>query len=333
MHERQVVTVLVILISSGIFVTESFADTPQCNGLDATHVGTNDNDIIRGSSGNDVIVALGGNDIVYGMSGNDVICGGDGNDRLYGNSGNDILIGEGNLDILDGGHGVDMCDSSLDDKRVRSCETQFKELIDISGLQKQINDLQSQINSIIFSLINWEDIEGIPEDIANGDDDTLAEITCDTGKQILKFDGTNWVCGDLPTLEKDKVEIPIFFHPSTISGGQMQWLGTSDITSSEKAADSVAIVMAKPWIVSNLYVKTAESADSPFPGDNEIYTITVLKNEHTLLLSCSIINQETFCSDEKTAMIEKGETLVVKTESSFNALKTILRSSIILTSP
>jgi len=367
MRERQAAMVLSILILLVIFTTESFADTPKCNGRDATRIGTNDNDIIRGSYGDDVIVSLGGNDIVYGMSGNDVICGGDGNDRLYGNSGNDILIGQEGFDSVNGGKGLDICDSFTDhhssshhsDDEDDDCETQYQEtpVNNYEDLQKQIDYLQSQIKDIINDIIYWDEIQKIPVDIADGDDDTLGEITCDTDsgilvfdgsswscennnfelectdEQILKFDGTNWGCADLPTQEKDTVEIPIFFYSSTISGGQKQWLGTSAKTSIEKAADSVAIVMAKPWIVSNLYVKTAESADSPFPGDGEIYTITVLKNEQTPLLSCIIKNQETFCSDEKTAMIDKGETLVVKIESTFGALTTILRSSIILSPP
>lgn len=235
MHERQAVVVVVsILIFSVIFATESFAQKPQCNGLDATHVGTNDNDIIRGSFGDDIIVALGGNDIVYGMSGNDVICGGDGNDRLYGNSGNDILIGQEGFDKLDGGKGIDTCDFFTDhhssshhsDDEDDDCETQYQETpVNNDDLQKQIDYLQSQINDIINDVIYWDDIQEIPADIADGDDDTLGEITCNTdsgilvfdgiswicennnfklectNEQILKFDGEKWVCSDLPNID------------------------------------------------------------------------------------------------------------------------------------
>lgn len=194
MHERQIGIVLGMLMLSILFTTESFADTPKCNGIDATIVGTNNKEKIYGTSGDDIIAALEGNDIIFGKSGNDIICGGAGNDVLYGNSGNDILIGEGNLDVLDGGNGVDMCDSSLDDKRVRSCETQFKESHgNVEDLQKQINALHGMINDIILRITSWDEIEGMPEDIADGDNDALGEISC-SSDQILVFDGTSWIC-------------------------------------------------------------------------------------------------------------------------------------------
>ena len=41
----------------------------------------------------------------------------------------------------------------------------------------------------------WSDIQNIPADIADGDDDTLASITCATG-QILSWTGSTWGCAD-----------------------------------------------------------------------------------------------------------------------------------------
>jgi Ca2+-binding RTX toxin-like protein len=48
----------------------------SCNGRQATIVGTDGNDRVRGTTGPDVIVARGGNDFVRSRAGNDVICGG-----------------------------------------------------------------------------------------------------------------------------------------------------------------------------------------------------------------------------------------------------------------
>lgn len=198
MHERQALVVTTILFFSIIFVSESFAQVQQCNGLDATRIGSNDRDIIRGTSGDDVIVALGGNDLIFGNGGNDVICGGAGNDRIYGNSGNDILIGQAGSDRLNGGSGNDSCDSSSEDGRISSCENQYQESTtnNDNDLQKQINDLQTQINNFILGLINWADIQGVPESLADGDNDMLAKMECDAD-QILVYDGVSWVCDDI----------------------------------------------------------------------------------------------------------------------------------------
>jgi len=218
------VVIASMLFFSVMFVSESFAQVQQCNGLDATRIGSNNRDIIRGTSGDDVIVALGGNDLIFGNGGNDVICGGAGNDRIYGNSGNDILIGQAGSDRLNGGSGNDSCDSSSEDGRIRSCENQYQESTtnNSNDLQKQINDLQTQIKNIILGLINWADIQGVPESLADGDDDMLAKMKCDAD-QILVFDGVSWVCDDIQlvantaqTCQGDLVNFAGLFHGDSI---------------------------------------------------------------------------------------------------------------------
>lgn len=80
---------------------------PRCDGLEATIVGTAEDNILIGTDGDDVIVGLGGNDIIDGRGGNDVICGGPGNDILIGGPGNDRLFGGEGDDLLDGDEGDD----------------------------------------------------------------------------------------------------------------------------------------------------------------------------------------------------------------------------------
>jgi Ca2+-binding RTX toxin-like protein len=88
----------------------------RCGGLEATMVGTEGPDVLRGTSERDVIVALGGDDVIRAGSGDDVVCAGDGDDRvfgrggddlLWGDDGNDLLKGGGSSDVLEGGDGND----------------------------------------------------------------------------------------------------------------------------------------------------------------------------------------------------------------------------------
>ena len=79
----------------------------ECNGLTATIVGTEGDDVIRGTDGDDVIMGLGGNDRIFGLQGKDVICGGEGRDRLLGGKKADVLIGGPGGDKLFGDAGAD----------------------------------------------------------------------------------------------------------------------------------------------------------------------------------------------------------------------------------
>ena len=367
MHERQTEVIAVsILIFSVMFVTESFADTPQCNGHDATQVGTNGNDIIRGSFGDDVIVSLGGNDIVYGMNGNDIICGGDGNDRLYGNSGNDILIGQEGFDRINGGKGLDTCDSTyersssshFDDDS--DCEIPYEETpVDNDNLQKQINDLKNQINNIILGLIKWDDIQGIPEDIADGDDDTLGELVCAID-QVPVFNGESWICENPPQPNEDTLtkldcntdEIakwngnawqcsndiafsasPIFFHYFRLNADEFQWAGITDVSTDD--LDKIAIVLPTSGQLSSLYAKLGGSGDLQTPRDGEEYTITLIKNKvEETALTCSITGLVDFCNNgEAKISVNAGDEILLKATSSSNAPFAIIKSSVLFEGP
>jgi len=84
------------------------AAAPSCNGIRATIVGTEGNDVRNGTSRRDVIVGLAGNDRLSGLAGNDLICGGKGGDKLYGQKGRDKLSGNAGRDTLRGGAGKDI---------------------------------------------------------------------------------------------------------------------------------------------------------------------------------------------------------------------------------
>lgn len=101
-----IVTGIIIDASDNIECT--FTNTPSCNGLPATMVGSENNDVLVGTAANDVIVGRGGNDTIDGKGGNDTICGGNGNDTISGGLANDTIFGDGGIDQLFGNDGSDV---------------------------------------------------------------------------------------------------------------------------------------------------------------------------------------------------------------------------------
>lgn len=118
-------------------IPEGNITLPQCQGKEATCVGTTGDDVIIGTDGDDVIVGYTGNDVIHADAGNDLVCGGPGNDSLfgargddtmYGGEGNDWLFGAqgddsldggpGDFDVLWGGPGVDNLDGGPGEKDV-----------------------------------------------------------------------------------------------------------------------------------------------------------------------------------------------------------------------
>ena len=67
--------------------------------------GSDEGDLLQGTSISDRINSRAGDDKLYGGAGNDQLSGGEGNDTLFGESGNDILSGGAGDDLLIGGAG------------------------------------------------------------------------------------------------------------------------------------------------------------------------------------------------------------------------------------
>lgn len=82
--------------------------TVFCDGVPATIIGTEGDDVITGTSGVDVIAGLGGRDRIDGKGGADIICGGAGNDVVLGGGGSDRLFGQDGRDVLRGGGAADL---------------------------------------------------------------------------------------------------------------------------------------------------------------------------------------------------------------------------------
>ncbi|QIK66168.1 ExeM/NucH family extracellular endonuclease [Nocardioides sp. HDW12B] len=81
-----------------------------CDGRVPTLIGTQDDDVLRGTARPDVVHALSGDDTVTGLNADDVVCGGAGDDVLEGGNGADRLLGGSGDDVLRGGNGTDVLD-------------------------------------------------------------------------------------------------------------------------------------------------------------------------------------------------------------------------------
>lgn len=84
-------------------------DVPRCHGRQAEIVGTDGNDVLRGTPERDVIFGGGGEDEITGSLGNDLLCGGLGDDTIHGGRGNDEV---------DGGAGTDRVIGDLGDDKI-----------------------------------------------------------------------------------------------------------------------------------------------------------------------------------------------------------------------
>ncbi len=80
--------------------------------------GTTKNDRIYGLAGDDLINGGDGDDVVYGGPGDDTIEGGSGDDKLFGDDGDDVLFGGDDDDRIYGGEGDDIIDAGAGDNTV-----------------------------------------------------------------------------------------------------------------------------------------------------------------------------------------------------------------------
>jgi Ca2+-binding RTX toxin-like protein len=86
-----------VALAAVVFVAAAPAseegDVARCHGRRAKIVGTEKDDVLRGTPGRDVIWGGGGNDTILGSLGNDLLCGGPGADLIHGGRGNDVADG------------------------------------------------------------------------------------------------------------------------------------------------------------------------------------------------------------------------------------------------
>jgi len=182
-------------------------------------------------------------------------------------------------------------------------------------LEKQITDLQNQIKNIVWGIICWKDIQEIPADIADGDNDTLAGLGCSIG-EIAKWNGKEWTC---ISFEKESSH-PIFFKHSSTEGGVPEWVGTTNEIFNEADSDKAAFVMTSAGILSNLMAISGTSGEEPSPGGVAYFTITIIKNGEDTEMSCTITGDEDECSDSThTISLNQGDTILLRVNPSSEA--------------
>ena len=94
----------------------------ECKGEQATIVGTDFKDKLKGGADDDVFVSLGADDKAAGKDGKDLICGNGGPDNLKGGEGKDVLYGAEGDDKLNGGPGKDKCFGGPGKDTAKGCE-------------------------------------------------------------------------------------------------------------------------------------------------------------------------------------------------------------------
>ena len=87
------VLLAVFVVSLGVGAPQAEEEDPRCHERRAKIVGTEVDDVLRGTPGRDVIWGGGGDDTILGSLGNDLLCGGPGADLIHGGRGNDLADG------------------------------------------------------------------------------------------------------------------------------------------------------------------------------------------------------------------------------------------------
>lgn len=114
LHVSSVISVLLAISLVAILTIVSVGVSTRPAGAaeiaveDCDIIGTEGDDVLRGTSDGDVICGLGGDDTLFGAGGRDRLIGGDGDDYLVGGPGPDVLRGGAGNDSLAGGAGRDV---------------------------------------------------------------------------------------------------------------------------------------------------------------------------------------------------------------------------------
>ncbi len=84
------------------------------------------------------------------------------------------------------------------------------------------------------SSVDWSALAGVPSGLGDGDDDTLAGLSCAVG-WIAVFDGSDWVCGEDTTLSASDVSAALGSAAVDLHGGST--VGGSPILTDSSSVD------------------------------------------------------------------------------------------------
>ncbi|MDJ0516157.1 MAG: calcium-binding protein [Trichodesmium sp. MO_231.B1] len=176
--------------SSTIVLDASIVGTANNDTLN----GTNNDDEIEGLEGDDILTGGAGHDIIYGQIGNDTLNGGGGKDSLFGEQGDDLLNGGGGNDSLTGGIGADT--------------------FILSGGQDIIADFSRAEGDTIEIDASAHGISSLSQLDYNGSTNTLR-------KRVLKLQGANpgWVWERIATFENpdSPLSVGLFSNDPNVS--------------------------------------------------------------------------------------------------------------------
>ena len=107
------------------------------------------------------------------------------------------------------------------------------------------------------------DLANIPEDLLDGDNDTLAQLTCETG-QLPKWDGNHWVCSQASNIDSDQVKSIV----------EDMGLASADSLSAVATSGNYADLLDVPNAVGQLDIDAAGNltyAGNPIIADDGIW--------------------------------------------------------------
>jgi Ca2+-binding RTX toxin-like protein len=107
-------------------ITANDLKPAECSALNLRRIVTGSG-LIFGSNQAELIIGSTGIDLIFAGNGNDCVIGSGGNDYLWGNNGGDVLLGGSGDDSLSGGNGQDVCyGGDGTDSADGTCETVYE---------------------------------------------------------------------------------------------------------------------------------------------------------------------------------------------------------------
>ncbi len=100
-------------------------------------------------------------------------------------------------------------------------------------------------HALYASTAPWSGLSGVPAGLADGDDDTLGELSCTSG-QIAKWDGSAWSCAADNTSSGSGADDAWLLGGNAGTNPELNYVGTSDFVTLTLAVDEEAALRLIP---------------------------------------------------------------------------------------